>query len=131
VSSTSVRTLRRFGATAPELLRAISYPRDRLGVGQVAWPGRVTAGGAASLRAAMPVGVRLLLGSSRASAVSLHKSLVSPAVVRAARGRGAIVLAWTANDAAQIERLAIAGVDAIVSDDPARALEVLATLNPL
>jgi glycerophosphoryl diester phosphodiesterase len=41
------------------------------------------------------------------------------------------VLAWTANDAAQIERLAMAGVDAIVSDDPARALEVLATLNPL
>jgi glycerophosphoryl diester phosphodiesterase len=51
--------------------------------------------------------------------------------VRVAGSRGWIVLAWTVNDAAQIERVSAAGVDAVVSDDPARALEVVATLNPL
>jgi glycerophosphoryl diester phosphodiesterase len=129
VSSTSIRSLRRFAAGAPTLTRAISYPRDRLNVARVRWPSRATAAGAAALRAAMPGGVRLLLALSSANAASLHHALVSPAVVRAARSRGALVLAWTVNDAAQIRRLAAAGVDAVVTDDPARAREVLDTLN--
>jgi glycerophosphoryl diester phosphodiesterase len=39
------------------------------------------------------------------------------------------VLAWTVNDAAEVERLASLGVDGIVSDDPGMALRSLATLS--
>jgi glycerophosphoryl diester phosphodiesterase len=42
---------------------------------------------------------------------------------------GAPVLAWTVNDPPAVRRLAVLGVDAIVSDDPGMAREVLATLN--
>jgi len=130
VSSTWAGSIRRLGLIAPGLTRAISYPRDRYNVAGVRWPHLVTAGSAGVARAAMPARVPLLLRAARANALSLHHKLVSPAVVRTARGRGAIVLAWTVNDPAQILRVAAAGVDGVVSDDPARALEVLATLNP-
>jgi glycerophosphoryl diester phosphodiesterase len=39
------------------------------------------------------------------------------------------VIAWTVNETAQIERVAAVGVDAVVTDDPARARSVLDTLN--
>jgi glycerophosphoryl diester phosphodiesterase len=125
VSSTRVRSLRRLAIAAPELTRAISYPRDRYGIAAVPWPRALTALGAAAARAAMPVRVALLIAASRANAVSLHHVLVSRAVVRAARARGAYVIAWTVNDPLEIERVAAAGADAVVSDDPARAREVL------
>jgi len=38
------------------------------------------------------------------------------------------VLGWTANDPASVRRLALLGVDGIVSDDPEMALKTLATL---
>jgi glycerophosphoryl diester phosphodiesterase len=131
VSSTWARSLRRLATIAPELTRVISWPRDRLSIGKVGWPQPVRSGATAGGRATMLAWVPLLVTASRANGVSLHHALVSPALVRVAGSRGWIVLAWTVNDAAQIERVSAAGVDAVVSDDPARALEVVATLNPL
>lgn len=131
VASTWARSLRRFGEEAPELTRAISYPRDRFGASGLNWPRLVTASGAAALRIVMPARVPLLLAAGRAHVLSLHHTLVSPAVVRVAHARGAAVLAWTVNDPVLVERVAAAGIDAVVTDDPAMAIEVLATLNPL
>lgn len=45
--------------------------------------------------------------------------LVTPARVRAWRRRGFAINAWTANDPAEIQRLAELGVDGIVTDHPA------------
>jgi glycerophosphoryl diester phosphodiesterase len=131
VSTTSPLSLRRLADAAPGLTRAISYPRDRFHIGRVRWPGAVSAGSAAAARAAMPARVVLLLRISRGNALSLHHRLVSPAAVAAAHRRGAAVLAWTVNDPVQMERVAAAGVDAIVTDDPGKAFEVLARLNSL
>jgi glycerophosphoryl diester phosphodiesterase len=128
VSAAFAGWLRRLATVAPELPRAISYPRDRHGVSRVAWPARVTAAGAAGLRAAMPLRVPSLLRAARADVLSLHHSVVSAAVVAAAHRSGAPVLAWTANDAALVRRLAAAGVDGIVTDDPRMARETLGTL---
>jgi glycerophosphoryl diester phosphodiesterase len=128
VSSTRARVLRRLEAVAPELERALGYPRDTYGAASLPWPRPLSATGAAALRAAMPLRVPLLLRASRAGVLALHHALVSPAVVRAAHARGAGVLAWTANDPALVRRLADAGVDAVASDDPRMALEALATL---
>jgi len=130
VSSTSAAALRRLAAAEPDLLRSISYPNDRYRVSRFAWPRPLTAGSAAALRSAMPFRVPLLLAAARAGALTLHHALVSQAAVRAARARGAAVVAWTVDDPARIVALARLGVAGIVTDDPGKAREALATLNP-
>lgn len=118
-------TSRRLSRLAPALPRAIGYPRDRYGVSQLSWPAGMKRTGAAALRQVMPLRIPLLLRVARADVLSLHQTLCSRAAVRAAHAFGAPVLAWTANDPATVRRLADAGVDAIVSDDPGMALEAL------
>jgi glycerophosphoryl diester phosphodiesterase len=121
-------TSRRFAGLAPELPRAIGYPRDRLGVSRIPWPHGLTQAGVVVVRCAMPLRVPLLLRVARANVLSLHHALCSRAAVAAAHRLGAPVLAWTVNDPETVQRLAQNGVDAIVSDDPGMALETLATL---
>jgi glycerophosphoryl diester phosphodiesterase len=129
VSAAFAQSVRRVAAAAPELPRAIGYPRDRFGVTDLRWPGALTTASAAALRAAMPLRVPLLLRVARANVLSLHCALVSRATVATAHALGAPVIAWTANDPRLIRRLVAAGVDAIVSDDPRMVFETLATLN--
>jgi len=130
VSSTSPAALRRLAGVDPALTRAISYPQDRHGAAGLPWPGAVVRTAVACARPAMRVRLPFLLSAARAQVLSVHHALVGAALVRMAHARGAALLAWTANDPAEIGRLAAAGVDAIVSDDPGMALRVLATLNP-
>ena len=108
-----------------ELPVAIGYPRDRLGVSSIRWPGALTRAGATALRAAMPARIPILLRWARADTLSLHHTLCSPLAVRTAHRLGAPVLAWTVNDAAAVRRVAGAGVDGIVSDDPEMTLATL------
>jgi glycerophosphoryl diester phosphodiesterase len=70
----------------------------------------------------------LLLRRTRAGVLSLHQTLCSRAAVATAHRFGAPVLAWTANDPQTVRRLAAAGVDGIVSDDPQMALATLLAL---
>jgi glycerophosphoryl diester phosphodiesterase len=128
VSTAFAVTARRVARLAPGLPVAIGYPRDRLGVSKISWPLPLTRAGAAAARRAMPVRVPFLLRVARANVLSLHHALCSPAGVRAAHRLGAPVFAWTANEPPIVRRLAAAGVDAIVSDDPEMVLDVLATL---
>jgi glycerophosphoryl diester phosphodiesterase len=128
VSTAFARTGRRIAARAPGCTVAIGYPRDRVGISQLRWPGTLTRAGAASLRQVMPARVPLLLRWAQANALSLHHTLCSRAAVSVAHRLGAPVLAWTANDPEAVRRLVAAGVDGIVSDDPQMALETLATL---
>jgi len=110
---------------APQFPRAIGYPRDRLGVSRIPWPRGLTQAGVMALRLAMPLRVPLLLWVARANVLSLHHALCSRAAVTAAHRLGAPVLAWTVNDPETVRRLAVIGVDAIVSDDPGMALATL------
>lgn len=129
VSTAWPATTRRLAALAPDLPRAIGYPRDRYGVSRAPWPRPLTRAGAAALRSAMPARLPVLLRVARANVLALHWSLCSRVVVGRAHRRGVPVLAWTVNDAAEVERLASVGVDGIVSDDPGMALRSLATLS--
>jgi glycerophosphoryl diester phosphodiesterase len=128
ISTAFAASLRRFAVLAPELPRAIGYPRDRLGVSNLHWPKPLQRAGAAALRQAMPARVPVLLRWARANALSLHHTLCSPAAVATAHRLGAPVLAWTVNDAAAVRRAVAAGVDGIVSDDPETALATLLAL---
>jgi glycerophosphoryl diester phosphodiesterase len=125
VSTAFAVTSRRLSRLAPNLPRAIGYPRDRYGVSHLPWPQGMTRAGAAALRQAMPLRIPILLRMARANVLSLHQTLCSRAAVRAAHALGAPVLGWTANDPATVLRLADAGVDAIVSDDPQMTLATL------
>jgi len=128
VSAAVGRILRRTAAVAPELPRAIGYPRDRLGLSDFEWPRSLTETGRRALRAVVPARIPLLLRSSRATALSLHHALVSRAAVDAAHRAGAPVIAWTANEPEVVARLVADGVDAICSDYPETVFETLATL---
>lgn len=128
VSTAFARTGRRIAAQAPGSTVAIGYPRDQMGISNFRWPPALTRVGAATLRQVMPVRVPLLLRWAHANALSLHQNLCSRAAVSVAHRLGAPVLAWTANDPATVRRLAAAGVDGIVTDDPGMTLETLATL---
>jgi glycerophosphoryl diester phosphodiesterase len=128
VSTSFAVTVRRFARLAPDLPRAIGYPRDRLGVSNLGWPRPMQRAGAAALRQAMPVRVPVLLRWARANTLSLHHTLCSRAAVAIAHRLGAPVLAWTVNDPASVRRVTAAGVDGIVSDDPEMALATLLAL---
>jgi glycerophosphoryl diester phosphodiesterase len=129
VSSTRTAALRRLAGADPGLTRAISYPHDRYGADRLPWPRGAVRSGAACLRPVMRLRLPPLLRAARAQVLSVRHELVGRALVDAAHARGAALVAWTANDPPEIERLAAAGVDAIVTDDPGMALRVLATLN--
>lgn len=128
VSTAFARTARKIAAAAPGSTIAIGYPRDRVGISKLSWPQALTRAGAASLRQVMPLRVPVLLRWADANALSLHQTLCSRAAVSVSHRLGAPVLAWTANDPGTVRRLAAAGVDGIVSDDPGMVVETLATL---
>lgn len=129
VSTNSSRSLRSFARDAPGIARAISYPRDRTGAGGLPWPPAVVRGSIAAVRPYVLARIPRLLSAGRAEALSLHHNLVTEAAVRAVHARGAVLIAWTVNDPARIAVLAGLNVDAIVSDDPRMALQVLAKLD--
>ena len=126
LSTAFPRVARTLSSLAPDVPRAIGYPRDRVGAARFSWPPAVTRPAAAALRGVMPARIPVLLARTRATVLALHHALCSPASVAAAHRCDVPVFAWTANDPELILRLASCGVDAIVSDDPKRAL---ATLN--
>jgi len=125
LSSAYPETIRRIAGLAPELSRAIGYPLDRFDLSRAPWPGFVAAGGRVALRKTMHLLVPRLLRRSCANVLSLHHTLCTPAAVEASHREGAPVLAWTANTVTDVARLVAAGVDAIVSDDPALVLRTL------
>jgi glycerophosphoryl diester phosphodiesterase len=120
VSSTSPRALRRVTALEPRIPCAIGYPNDRLGVSRFPWPPAITRPAAAALRSAMAARLSLLLRTSGVQMISLHRALVTAEIARRLP-----VLAWTANDPAEIRRLAALGVAGVVTDDPKTALATL------
>ncbi len=128
VSTAFAVTARRVARNAPGIPVAIGYPRDRLGVSNIRWPRALQRTGAAALRLAMPARVPVLLRWAHADTLSLHHTLCSRAAVATAHRLGAPVLAWTVNDPAAVRRVAAAGVDGIVSDDPEMALATLVSL---
>lgn len=66
-----------------------------------------------------------------ADVVSPEHHLITPEEVRAAHTAGFPLITWTANAPEDWERLAAAGVDGIITDDPARLIGWLRRFNRL
>ncbi|MBE3584148.1 MAG: DUF1080 domain-containing protein [Limnochordaceae bacterium] len=64
---------------------------------------------------------------SGANAVSIQYSTVTPELVRYLHSRGIAVFVWTVDDRYNLQRMITAGVDAIITNDPATAWQVIAS----
>jgi glycerophosphoryl diester phosphodiesterase len=72
----------------------------------------------AGYRAALPRRARAALRERRFDAIMAHWRVVSRALLRAVAEGGGELYVWTVDDAAQMERLAVMGVDGIITNDP-------------
>lgn len=117
VSSVFLRTPRRLAALdGPPA--GITIPRAILGISDDGRGAPVARSGLRLLRAVTPYLVRPLLAVTRARAVVMHHSIVTPKGVRAAHASGAAVITWTVDDPTELERVDAAGVDGVVTNDP-------------
>jgi glycerophosphoryl diester phosphodiesterase len=118
VSTFRVPSLIRLRQAEPSLARALTYPADRYGVSKRRWltPAAVTA--TATFRKALPRRIQAMLRRVDASAAMLHFSVVSHAAVEQAHAFGSSVFAWTVDDGPLLERMAAAGVDGVITNDP-------------
>jgi glycerophosphoryl diester phosphodiesterase len=118
VSSFFAASLREVGRIEPGLRLGLTYPFDRRGLSRrrVLAPAVLLA--LVALRRALPYRIGGLLGAAGASVATLHHLVVTPAVIRACHERGAAVWAWTVDDPRAISRLANAGVDGVITNDP-------------
>lgn len=129
VSSSSIRTVRRL-ATLEGPPAGITVPRGVLGISEDGRTAPLARAGLRALRIITPLLIRPLLSSTRARAVVMHHTLVSPRSVRAAHARGAAVVTWTVDDREELARVVEAGVDAVVTNDPRMfAPESVSTLS--
>jgi glycerophosphoryl diester phosphodiesterase len=103
-ASSSVAVLRRLGEAEDRLARSLTYPRRRVALG--------------ARRRALPHRIEHLLAQAGASAATLNRRVITPAVVDRCHALGVPVLVWTVNDPAELARLDALGVDAVISDDP-------------
>ena len=127
VSSVYLRTARRMARGGAGVRAGITFPRGVLGVTETNRGAPVARAGLRSLKRVMPAVVRSLLASTGASALVLHHRLVGVDVVRRAHALGAPVVAWTVDDPDELARLVEAGVDAVVTNDPAIFASTLQT----
>lgn len=118
VSSALFRAARRFGQLGSGARFGITVPRAMLGISDENRGASIARPALRVLRRVVPPLVPALLRSSKATALVLHHSVVSPASVRAAHARGAAVVAWTVDTVEDLARVEAAGVDGVVTNDP-------------
>ena len=125
VSGVDAGALRLLAKLEPELPRAYTLPRDRLGISKRGPLAPVVRGGLAAIGASLPRRLPALLRAARADAATLHYSVCSAAAVARAHEIGAAVYVWTVDDPRLAQRLVDVGVDGIITNDP----RIFATLK--
>jgi glycerophosphoryl diester phosphodiesterase len=118
VSGFDADALRRVADLEPGLPRSFTYPRDRLGVSKRGPLAPVVRGALKSFGASLPSRIPALIGRSRATALTLHYSVVSKEAIDRAHELGAPVYVWTVDDRRVVERLARWEADGIITNDP-------------
>jgi glycerophosphoryl diester phosphodiesterase len=126
VSAGYLRTARAVQSLSAAVRTGLTLPRPFLGLSDDGRGAIVARSGLTALRRMAPRFVAPLLARTRATALVLHHSVVTPATVRAAHDRGVPVVAWTVDDVAELDRVDGAGVDAVVTNDPRIFVSTLA-----
>jgi glycerophosphoryl diester phosphodiesterase len=126
VSSVHAPSLRAVARAEPRLRTGITYPDDRFGVSRRPWLQPAVRMGLTTLRASVPRRVPRWLRDSGASALMLQHTLVTAGAVSRAHAHGASVVAWTVDAEPDLDHVLAAGVDGIVTNDPASLLATLA-----
>ena len=114
ISCTNPRTIKRLRAAFPEMPIGLSTGHRPTG-GALIY-GRWTAGKV--LRAFGPFPLLVAMSWCGANEIMLHRLLVSRRVVRAFHHAGHRVYAWTVDRPGEIQKMAVCGVDAIISNRP-------------
>ena len=117
VSSTSFRAVRRL-STLQAAPAGITIPRGVFGISDAGRTAPLARGALRVLRVLAPYLIRPVLAYTRAGAVVIHHTLVSPKSVRAAHACGVPVVTWTVDTRAELARVVEEGVDAVVTNDP-------------
>ena len=118
VSSFHAASLRAVAALEPRLPLGLTYPLDRRGLSRRRVLAPAVLLGLLALRRALPYRIGAMLAAAGATVATLHYLVVTPAVVRACHRRDAAVWTWTVDDARTMSRLARAGVDGVITNDP-------------
>src|SRR5437588_406245 len=79
---------------------------------------RAVAPGLLALRRALPLRIGRLLDRAGASVAMLYYGVVTRAAVRRCHARDAAVFAWTVDSPGVLQRMARAGVDGVITNDP-------------
>jgi glycerophosphoryl diester phosphodiesterase len=119
VSSFHFGSLRAIAAAEPEIPIGFTYPEDRYGVSKRRALAPAIRLGTVALRRAIVGRVPGMIARAGAAALMLQHATVSAAAVERAHRAGAAVWAWTVDDPAELARLEAAGVDAVITNDPA------------
>lgn len=127
VSSFDASSLRAVARAEPRVRIGFTYPEDRFGVSRRPWLQPAVAVGLRTIRASVPRRLGRWLRASGASALMLQHALVTSEAVHRAHALGAPVVAWTVDAAPDLDRVLAAGVDGIVTNDPATLLATLAS----
>jgi glycerophosphoryl diester phosphodiesterase len=101
----------------PGLRLGLAYPLDRHGLGRRLLLAPALLPGLAAMRAALPHRVGGWIERTGATMLALNWLVVTRAAVRRAHEHGAAVWAWTV-DGGRADRMAAAGVDGLISNDP-------------
>lgn len=112
------RVLARLRQLAPGIARSLSYPADRHHASGRKLLAPLVSVVLRGLRALLPLRIGSWLDESGATVVTLHHSVIGPALVRTCHEREIAVFAWTVDDERVRQRLFRAGIDAMITNDP-------------
>ena len=118
VSSYFTGTLRRVAELEPGIRLGVCYPLDRRRLSRFRLLSPLLAGGLLAMRAALPSRIGPWLERAGATVATLHYLVASPAVIDRCHRQGAAVFAWTIDNRQILRRLARAGADGIITNDP-------------
>jgi glycerophosphoryl diester phosphodiesterase len=118
VSSFHAPSLRAVARDAPEVLVALTFPEDRLGVAHRPVLQPLVGRGLSAVRRVVPRLLPRMVARAGAGALMLQHRLATRAAIARMQALGIPVLAWTVDEPDELERLVAAGVDGVITNDP-------------
>ena len=117
-SSFFVSSLLEIGRADARIRRGLTYPLDRYGLSQRRVLAPAVLSALLAMRAALPRRIGRMLDRAGATVATLHYLVATRAAIDRCHAHGAAVWAWTVDDPRAVRRLADAGVDGVISNDP-------------